>query len=212
MTSQENQRQNPEQRPAKSEEELRRQAEELKDSLRERAGSVADTAQEKISEVAEQAGEQARRVAHAAEDEAKSMATERKSEVASQLDNVAQAFRSSGSQLRSDQHGGANVANYMDRAAEGVSQVSSYLRDRNIDEMLMDAEDFARRQPELFLGGAFALGVLAARFFKSSARSAQEEYAWQREEYAITRQPRPLPPPEATERQRSYPRHGREDW
>lgn len=201
MTSEKNQRQNPEQRSAQREGELRRQAEELKDTVRERAGSVADTAQEKISEVAGQAGEQAR-----------NMATERKSEVASQLDNVAQAFRSSGNQLRSEQQGGAGIANYMDRAAEGVSQLSGYLRDRNIDEMLMDAEDFARRQPELFLGGAFALGVLAARFFKSSGRSRQEEYEWQREEYAISRQPSPLPSPDATERQRSYPRGSRENW
>ncbi len=193
MTSQEN----PKQGPAKSEGELRRQAEELKETVRERAGSVADTAQEKVSEVAGQAGEQAR-----------SMAAERKSEVASQLDNVAQAFRSSGNQLRSEQQGGAGIASYMDRAAEEVSHISDYLRDRNIDEMLADAEDFARRQPELFLGGAFALGVLAARFFKSSARSAQEETEWQREEYAMTRQPRPLPSPEMSGRQRS----GRDNW
>src|SRR5690606_5404197 len=122
MTSEENQRQNPEQRSAQQREgELRRQAEELKETVRERAGTVADAAQEKVSEVAEQAGEQAR-----------NMATERKSEVASQLDNVAQAFRSSGNQLRSEQHGGAGIANYMDRAAEGVGQLSGYLRDRNI--------------------------------------------------------------------------------
>jgi hypothetical protein len=111
----------------------------------------------------------------------------------------------------------------MDRAAGGVSEISSYLRDRNVDDMLADAEDFARRQPELFLGGAFALGMLAARFFKSSSRPqeqgtlvrggyGQQEYGWQRDQYAMTRQPRPLPRPEGAERERDFPRQGREEW
>jgi hypothetical protein len=160
-----------------------------------------------MSEVAGEAEEQARRVAEVAGDEARTMATERKSQVATQLDSVAQAFRSSGSELRSQEQGG--VANYMDRAADEVNHIASYLRDRNVDDMLMDAEEFARRQPELFLGGAFALGVLVARFFKSSSRERRHDkgYGWQQQEYALSRQPRPLPAPEATERQRDFSRY-----
>jgi hypothetical protein len=37
-----------------------------------------------------------------------------------------------------------------------------------------EAEDFARRQPALFLGGAFALGLLGARFLKSSGQQASQ--------------------------------------
>jgi glucan phosphorylase len=209
MTSHEKPQEN---RPPNGEEELRRQAEELKETVRDRAGSVAETAQQKVSQVADEAGEQARRVAQVAGDEARNMAIERKSQVASQLDSVAQAFRSSGNELRSAQQG--SVASYMDRAAEEVNQISHYLNDRSIDEMLTDAEDFARRQPELFLGGAFALGVLAARFFKSSSRVRQHEqgYGWRQQEYALTRQPRPLPAPEATERQRDFARQSRDEW
>lgn len=212
MTSHENQMQNQENQTGKTEEELRRQAEELKETVRQKSGAVAEAAQQKISEVADEAGEQARRVAHVAEEEARGMATERKSQVAAQLDSVAQAFRSSGKQLRSQQHG--SVATYLDRAAEEVTQISDYLRDRNVDEMLMDAEEFARRQPQLFLGGAFALGLLTARFFKSSSpqRRHDKGYGWEQQEYAIARQPRPLPAPEATERQRSFSRQGREEW
>ena len=34
--------------------------------------------------------------------------------------------------------------------------------------MARDAESYARRNPAVFLGSAFVLGILAARFFKSS--------------------------------------------
>jgi hypothetical protein len=37
--------------------------------------------------------------------------------------------------------------------------------------MIDDAEDFARRQPQLFLAAGLALGLVAARFLKSSARN-----------------------------------------
>jgi hypothetical protein len=35
--------------------------------------------------------------------------------------------------------------------------------------MIQEVERFARRQPALFLGGAFTLGLIAARFLKSSS-------------------------------------------
>jgi hypothetical protein len=41
-----------------------------------------------------------------------------------------------------------------------------------VGELIGDVEQFARRSPALFLGGAFALGVLAARFVKSSSAAA----------------------------------------
>ena len=34
--------------------------------------------------------------------------------------------------------------------------------------MVTQVEQYARRQPAIFLGGAFALGLLGARFLKSS--------------------------------------------
>jgi hypothetical protein len=39
-----------------------------------------------------------------------------------------------------------------------------------VDDLLREAEEFARRDPALFLGVAFTLGVLGARFLKSSGR------------------------------------------
>jgi glucan phosphorylase len=193
-------------------------ASEGAETLRDRAATVADAAQDKLQEVAGEAEEQARRAAHVAEEEARQMATERKSQLAGQLDSVANAFRSSGQQLRTQQQGAA-VANYVERAADEVNQLSHYLSNHSVDEMLADAEDFARRQPQLFLGGAFALGVLAARFFKSSSQPPQhslmqgDDYQQGRpqQSYGMQRSPRPLTSSQ-TARERTYPTDRGQEW
>lgn len=60
------------------------------------------------------------------------------------------------------------AAPYMNRAGEQVQRVAEYLRNSDMQQMMTGAEQFARRQPALFLGSAFAIGVLAARFLKST--------------------------------------------
>src|SRR5262249_48746129 len=59
-----------------------------------------------------------------------------------------------------------------DQAAEQIERFSRYLRETDIDDLLYEAQHIARRQPALFLGGAFVLGVLGARFLKSTSPSA----------------------------------------
>lgn len=39
-------------------------------------------------------------------------------------------------------------------------------------ELAADVEGFTRRQPALFMGGAFVLGLTTARFLKSSREAA----------------------------------------
>ena len=60
------------------------------------------------------------------------------------------------------------AAPYMNRAGEQVQRLAEYLRDSDVRQMVTGAEQFARRQPVLFLGAAFAVGVVAARFLKST--------------------------------------------
>jgi hypothetical protein len=44
-----------------------------------------------------------------------------------------------------------------------------------------DAQRLARRQPALFVGGAFAVGLLGARFLKSSAQRDDDENDYTRD-------------------------------
>jgi hypothetical protein len=60
------------------------------------------------------------------------------------------------------------IANAAGAAAEQAERVATYMREHDAREILGNIESFARRQPLLFLGGAFALGVAASRFIKAA--------------------------------------------
>jgi hypothetical protein len=103
-------------------------------------------------------------------DEVRDRATARLEEhidrVADRIGGLSGAMLEVGRRLREDDDHA--LAQWADRAAERVERFSGDLRGKDLDELLYEGERFARRQPALFLGGAFALGLLAARFLKSS--------------------------------------------
>lgn len=81
------------------------------------------------------------------------------------LSQVAQAVRQSGEGMREQQPMIADVA---DTAAQRVEDVSLYLRQHDAREIMVTAEDFARRQPAVVLAGGLALGLAIGRFLKSA--------------------------------------------
>lgn len=83
---------------------------------------------------------------------------------AGQLGDVANALRRSSQDLD-----GSPAAQYVNKAAEQIDRVARYVRTADVDDMKRTVEDFARREPLIFLGGAFALGMIGARFLKSSS-------------------------------------------
>jgi hypothetical protein len=84
------------------------------------------------------------------------------------LGTMAQAVRQSTQQLRNQQHD--TVANYVEQAADQIERLSQRLKQKDVGELLSDAQRLARRQPALFVGSAFALGLIGARVMKSSPR------------------------------------------
>jgi hypothetical protein len=87
------------------------------------------------------------------------------------LGSLARAVRQSTQSFRDNQQN--TVANYVERAADQIEQFSTRLRERDVKDLLHDAQHFARRQPAMFIGAAFVLGVVAARFLKSSGNNGQ---------------------------------------
>jgi hypothetical protein len=81
-----------------------------------------------------------------------------------------------------DQGQQAAVPQYLSSAADQVDRLSHYLRSTDLRQMAEGVERFARRQPAIFIGGAFALGLLGARFLKSSRpQSSDRRYSSTRE-------------------------------
>ena len=97
---------------------------------------------------------------------------EQKSTLSTGLMTVADNIRQLGSNLSDAQ---ANdpltrfAANYSETAAEKLRGAADYFNSHDIETMYRDVEGLARRNPAVFVGGAFALGFLAARFLKSSS-------------------------------------------
>lgn len=139
---------------------------EMRTGKSEFSNSTEQT-QEMLGKVTGETRDQAKQALGKAQDQAMSMVSSRKEEAASQLDNIAHAFRETSTQLRSQNND--QIARYTENLADQVERVAGYIHNGDVNQFLSDAEDLARRQPELFLGGAFTLGLLAARFFKSSA-------------------------------------------
>ena len=82
------------------------------------------------------------------------------------LGSVAQIVRETTQHLRERQH--ETVAGYVEQAADQLERFSQALKNKDVGDLVEDAQRLARRQPALFVGGAFALGLAGARFLKSS--------------------------------------------
>jgi uncharacterized membrane protein len=142
---------------------------------------AAPQRQDPVEKTANQAGDAANRIASDGKEAARSLADQVKQGASERLESqktrasdniagVARAFRDTSSTLRQDDQ--AAIAGYVTQAAEQLDRVATYLQQRDIQDLLGEAERFARRQPALFVGAAFGLGFLASRFLKSSPRAA----------------------------------------
>ncbi len=97
--------------------------------------------------------------------------TDQKVRASDTLGSVASAVRGMTDSLRDG--GQSSVANYVNQAADGLDRWADRLRERDIDDAVRAVNDFARRQPVVFLGLAFGAGALLARFLKSSSADDQ---------------------------------------
>ncbi len=130
-------------------------------------GQIKEQAKQQTQQVAHRTEQKAGQLAQQTRQKAKGQLASQKERAAGTLGSVAQALRQTGQHLQEQDQG--SIGQYADRAADQVERFSGHLRERNVDELTSEAEDFARRRPALFLGGAFALGLLGARFLKSSS-------------------------------------------
>jgi len=135
------------------------------DATREVTGQVKET----VGQVTDQAQQAAGQVMDQARQQVSLRFAGQKDRAAEGLTSVAHALRQTSQQLRGqDQQA---VTGYIESAASQVERVSNYLKQNDLGGLIDDVEQFARRQPALFLGGTFVLGLLGARFLKSSRPS-----------------------------------------
>lgn len=92
---------------------------------------------------------------------------DQKSRASETLGSLAGAVRGMTQPLR--EGGQPQIADYVNKAADGIERWASQLRQQDLEDAVRAVEQFARRQPAMFLGLAFGAGLVAARFLKSSS-------------------------------------------
>ena len=121
----------------------------------------------KAQEVAGQAQEKAQAAAGQVQDRLREQLDQRSAQAAAQINEQASDLRSVSQALREE--GKDGPAKAADRLASYGERVGGYLRDKDADALLRDAEDFGRRKPAAVVAGGLVVGFAAARFLKASS-------------------------------------------
>lgn len=134
--------------------------EDVKERTRQTARDVKSTAQQQASSLL---------------DQQKGMAADQTGRLAAVLHKMAEQFD------EQDQHQFSSYANNLARSTDALSE---RLRDKDIDTLLTQAQDFSRRQPAIFMGGAIATGFLLARFMRSSGERSHSQHGHSQHGYS----------------------------
>ncbi len=129
-------------------------------------GGTGDTGHDSHGPI-HQAGEVGRRAIGAVQERIRTAFDQQTHRAADQLAGVASALNRAAHDISRENDG--PVIHYAEQAAGRMQAMADVLRRSSLDDAVGEVEAFARRQPELFLGGVFAAGFLFARFLKSSA-------------------------------------------
>lgn len=166
----------------------------MTDRVQDTASRVVEKAQETAAPAVDRASEVAGNVMDQATEQAASRLDMGKDYAVEALTGVAQALRQTSQHLREE---GAQpmLAQYVESGADQLESFNGYLRRNDVNTLVTEVESYARRSPTVFAGGAFALGLLAARFFRSTGRRSQ----------ASLPQPRPAMRPPVPSRAPSGP-------
>lgn len=144
---------------------LAEQARQVASDLKQTASTVVDSVTNAAKQEADEIGNAAKEILDDTAEKVKSAVSEQKNAGAEYLDKVAHAIHRAAGEFEADV---PQVAPYIRRASSELSAVAKAVRQRDVRELITEVENFARRQPALFFGGAVVLGFAALRFLKSS--------------------------------------------
>lgn len=86
---------------------------------------------------------------------------------ADEIDSLAHAAHAAAADLQ--HHDREGLSQYVTELASNVTSLANNLRNKSVDELIHEAENIARNNPALFIGGSIAIGLGIARFAKASS-------------------------------------------
>ena len=130
-----------------------------------------------LAEAGKEAGQRASHLVERGADIGFKQADRGLDHAATGVETVADSIRRVSADMETDQ---PQIAEFASTAADQAEAIAGYLRENDVRQIIGNVEDFARRQPLLFIGGAFLLGMAASRFIKAAG---QEQGQGQRSAY-----------------------------
>jgi hypothetical protein len=134
--------------------------------LADKAKDIAESSTDAIKGQASDLFDAAKDVASQATDKIKDAVNDRKSSGAEYVGSLADTMRRAAREFDTDL---PLAGTYIRKAASQIEGVSDHIRNGNLNDVVRNAQSFARRQPTAFLGLAVLAGFGAVRFLKSSS-------------------------------------------
>lgn len=138
------------------------------DAIKAQAADAARDARAQATAAGTAAQRQVARLGEQMRDAAESLVEEQKERMAAAVQGVADMLRRTADTLEHENN--TTAAHYAGRVAAQVDRLSTAVREREIGEMVASTEDFARRQPALFIAGAVAAGFVIGRLLARPPR------------------------------------------
>jgi hypothetical protein len=147
-------------------------AKDIAREVKAKASGLTDDLTRATKDSASQLGDVALEIANTAKEKVEAAVGQRRSLGADYIGSIAQATGRAANEFETEL---PKAAHYIRQAAEQIQGVADTVRERDARELLGEVQDFARRQPTLFFGGAVVLGFAALRFLKSNAPNSRDE-------------------------------------
>lgn len=132
------------------------------------ARRAATNVQDEIAAAAESVKEQVGEAAQSVKQRARAMADDQKAASAEQIGGLARAINQAADELQDEM---PQAAGFVREAAARVDNVSHMIRERSLEDLVQDANNFARTNTIAFFGMSLVAGFALSRFLKSSAPS-----------------------------------------
>jgi gas vesicle protein len=145
---------------------LTSKASDIVRDVKAKAADLADNVSRVAKDNASNFADAAKGMAKDATGQVTESVSSQKSVGADYIASFAQATGRAADQFENDI---PQAAQFIRQASEQIQSFADTVRERDARELLGDVQDFARRQPTLFFGGAIVLGFAALRFLKSAA-------------------------------------------
>jgi hypothetical protein len=136
-----------------------------------------------LAETGKEAGQRASDLVERSADIGFTQADRGLDRAATGVESVADSIRRVSVDMESEQ---PQMAEFASTAADQAAALAGYLRENDVRQIVGNVENFARRQPLLFIGGAFLLGMAASRFIKAAGGQGQAQGSGYRSGYATS--------------------------